>query len=118
MSGIGFISNDSSAGDSQEFERIALALVAPRPYVAKNPLWDHMYNAIEPALIDLIVCEYVNLRSGKEFDCIAYYADDPYAIAFCAAHDDLYLAAIGAPFVRRLVKICNREFSAAMRESA
>jgi hypothetical protein len=108
MSGIDFISPDRPYQDRPEFDRISLALVAPQPYLSENPLSEHMANAILWARWDLTLRKHLNLRSGKAFECISYYAEDPYVVAFCAAHNNVYLATIGAPFVWKLVKICSR----------
>jgi hypothetical protein len=52
--------------------------------------------------------DYVNPETGTVFDCIAYYTESPNVIACCAKYDDVYIATMGIPFVRRLVKICRQ----------
>ncbi len=108
MSEIDFIWPDSPPRSHPAFDKLSLALVASQPYVDKNPLSEHLRTAIWYPALDLSVRRHVNFKKAKEFDCLSYYADDPDVIAYCAAHDDVYLATIGAPFVRKLIKICNR----------
>jgi hypothetical protein len=108
MNGIDFIWPDGSSGERPEFDEITLALVAPQPYLGNNSLSEHMHKAISDDVAYLSVLRHVNEESGKEFSCFSYYADDPDVIAFSTAHKNVFLATVGASFVRRLVKICSR----------
>jgi hypothetical protein len=108
MNGIDFIWPDLSLCEHPEFDKITLALVAPQPYLTNNSLSEHMHKAIRHDVHYLSALHHVNEKSGKEFDCFSYYADDPDVIAFSAAHENVFLVTVGISFVRRLAKICSR----------
>lgn len=90
------------------YDRLSIALVAPRAHVACNALTRHMDQAMVWAALDLDLRTHRNLATERSFDCASYYADDANTVAWCAMHEGAYLATIGMPFVRRLVKVCQR----------
>ncbi len=108
VSGIDFIDPNLPSPYSGKLDKISASLSAPRIYANPGPLARHMANAIEYAALDLSVRRHVNFGTGRDFECVSYYADDADIVAFCACHHDVYLATIGAPYVRTLVKICDR----------
>ena len=90
------------------YDELAVPLVAPLPYVHADALSKHMDNAMFWAVLELDLRGHVNRPSGRDFRCIAYYADDPDVTAYCAEHQGSYLTVLGMPFVRRLAKVCQR----------
>ena len=108
MDGLHFIWPADPPRDRTAFDRISLALVAPPPYTGNNALTRHLQRALMGPVEHLTMLGHVNRERGVAFNCFAYYADDPEAVASCSMRDDVYLASIGAPFVWRLVKICDR----------
>ena len=108
MSGFEYIAPSASLDKRPEFDKLSIAVAAPRAYLAQHALADHLLTAMWHPVLDLQVREHVNEPTGTPFQCIAYYADDRDVIAHCLIHDGVHLAMIGAPFVRRLVKICHQ----------
>lgn len=108
MHGIDLISPGSKSGDSEEFRNLRAALDAPDPYMAEGPLSDHLLQAMWYPATEFSARDHINVATGHSFKCLSYYADAPDVVAYCMADGDNHLATIGAPFIRRLVKICDR----------
>jgi hypothetical protein len=103
-----FIWPSAPGGEHPSYDALEIALAAPEPYVARNALTRHMDEALTWTKIDLDLRNHVNLASGRGFDVLSYYADDPDVLAWCTVHGTTYLATLGAAFVRRLAKVSQR----------
>jgi hypothetical protein len=93
-----------AAGD----DALAIALAAPRPWVASNALTAHLDQAMGWVGVDMLLRDHVQAGSGRDFHCLSYYADDPDVTACCAAHDGTFLATLGIDFVHRMVVASQR----------
>lgn len=97
--------NPGKAFDRSRFDAVAVPLGAPDPFDADDALTAHLTAALTSSWLEFDLRHHVNPDSGRPLQMISYYADDPDTVAWCASHDGAYLATIGIPFVRRLVKI-------------
>jgi hypothetical protein len=106
MTGIEFI-GPSGGNASPEFEALRASVGAPPPWFDTSALSGHLSQAMWFPALFFSSQQHLNAQSGRPFSLWAYYADDLDVIAYCVADEDRHLATIGAPFVWRLVKICD-----------
>ena len=106
--GIDFLTPSGAPDLNAADEGLVVALDAPPPYFKRNALSEHLWTAIWHPINHLSAMDHRNAKSGKPFRCLSYYSDDPDVHAYCAVHDEVHLATIGASFVCQLVKICER----------
>lgn len=106
--GIDFLTPGAPPRKDPAFDRLAAELIAPPPFLEKNALTDHLWQAMWHPVIELSAMEHAHRTTRQRFSCVSYYADDPGVMAYCAAGREGHLATIGISFVRRLVKICGR----------
>jgi len=106
VNGIDFIGPSRRRADT-EFDALRATLGAPPPWFADNALSAHLTQAMWPPATFFSAQDHVNSATGRPFSLAAYYADDADIIAYCDADGDRHLAMIGAPFVWRLVKVCD-----------
>jgi len=91
-----------------EFEALRTAVGAPPPWFGNGALANHLSQAMWFPATFFSAQNHVNRTTGHPFSLMAYYAADPDIIAYCDAEGDRHLATIGAPFIWRMVKVCEQ----------
>jgi hypothetical protein len=108
MPGFDFIWPHDKSQDTSKLDMLPDVFGSANPYFSDSPLSKHLFNAMWYPATYFSLQNHINIANGQAFKCLSYFADDPDVIANCVARGDGHVATVGAPFVRRLVKICDR----------
>ena len=80
----------------------------PDHYSADNPVMRHLARAVGTACEQLALENHLHRTTQEEFRGVSYLAGDPSIGAFCTLVENTHVVVVGAPWVFRLVKICDR----------
>lgn len=105
MHGIDLVSPDAPEHRFASVDGVRSKLRLPPPFTDDGPVSKHLVTATFWLAAGLGARNHINLKRQSGFDCVSYYTDASGVVAYCAGAADGYVAIMGAPFVRRLVKI-------------
>jgi hypothetical protein len=103
--GIDLVSPNAPEHRFASVEDVRKELRLPPPFTDDGPVSKHLVTATFWLAAGLGARNHINLKRQSGFQCVSYYTDAPGVVAYCAGLADGYVAVMGAPFLRRLVKI-------------